>query len=147
MTRAKIGDTVRVHYMGKLDDGTVFDTTMTHEPVEFTIGARQVIPGFEQAVIGLEPGESITVRVPALKGFGAYRPEMVQNVHPSQLPEGLEPEVGQQLQIPRPEGQPFLVRVTDVSDASITLDANHPLAGQDLTFTVRLVEIKGADQE
>ncbi|HSJ52106.1 MAG TPA: peptidylprolyl isomerase [Anaerolineae bacterium] len=147
MTKAKIGDTVRVHYMGKLDDGTVFDTTMTHEPVEFTIGSHQVIPGFEQAVIGLEPGESITVRVPALKGFGAYRHEMVQNVHPSQLPEGLEPEIGQQLQIPRQDGQPFLVRVTDVSDVSITLDANHPLAGQDLTFSVRLVEVKGSEEE
>jgi len=147
MTRAKIGDTVRVHYMGKLDDGTVFDTTMTHEPVEFTIGTRQVIPGFEQAVIGLEPGESVTVRVPALKAFGAYRPEMVQSVHPSQLPNGLEPEVGQQLQIPRSDGGPFLVRVTEVSDASITLDANHPLAGQDLTFNVRLVEIKETKEE
>ncbi len=147
MTRAKIGDTVRVHYMGKLDDGTVFDTTMTHEPVEFTIGTRQVIPGFEQAVIGLEPGESVTVRVPALKAFGAYRPEMVQSVHPSQLPDGLEPEVGQQLQIPRSDGNPFLVRVTEVSDASITLDANHPLAGQDLTFNVRLVEIKETKEE
>lgn len=147
MTRAKIGDTVRVHYMGKLDDGTVFDTTMTHEPVEFTIGSRQVIPGFEQAVIGLEPGESVTVRVPALKAFGAYRPEMVQSVHPSQLPDGMEPEVGQQLQIPRSDGEPFLVRVTEVSDASITLDANHPLAGQDLTFNVRLVEIKEAQEE
>lgn len=147
MTRAKIGDTVRVHYMGKLDDGTVFDTTMTHEPVEFTIGSRQVIPGFEQAVIGLEPGESVTVRVPALKAFGAYRPEMVQSVHPSQLPDGMEPEVGQQLQIPRSDGQPFLVRVTEVSDASITLDANHPLAGQDLTFNVRLVEIKEAQEK
>ena len=147
MTRAKIGDTVRVHYMGKLDDGTVFDTTMTHEPVEFTIGSRQVIPGFEQAVIGLEPGESVTVRVPALKAFGAYRPEMVQSVHPSQLPDGMEPEVGQQLQVPRSDGQPFLVRVTEVSDASITLDANHPLAGQDLTFNVRLVEIKEAQEE
>jgi FKBP-type peptidyl-prolyl cis-trans isomerase 2 len=133
--------------MGKLDDGTVFDTTMTHEPVEFTIGSRQVIPGFEQAVIGLEPGESVTVRVPALKAFGAYRPEMVQSVHPSQLPDGMEPEVGQQLQIPRSDGQPFLVRVTEVSDASITLDANHPLAGQDLTFNVRLVEIKEAQEE
>ncbi|NLF15440.1 MAG: peptidylprolyl isomerase [Anaerolineaceae bacterium] len=147
MTRAKIGDTVRVHYMGKLDDGTVFDTTMTHEPVEFTIGSRQVIPGFEQAVIGLEPGESVTVRVPALKAFGAYRPEMVQSVHPSQLPDGMEPEVGQQLQIPRSDGEPFLVRVTEVSDASITLDANHPLAGQDLTFNVRLVEIKEAQEK
>jgi peptidylprolyl isomerase len=147
MAKAKIGDTVLVHYMGKLDDGTVFDTTMTHEPVQFTIGSRQVIPGFEQAVIGLEPGESISVRVPALKGFGAYHPEMVENVHPNQLPEALEPHVGQQLQIPRPDGPPFLVRVTDVSDASITLDANHPLAGQDLNFNVRLVDIKGTEDE
>jgi peptidylprolyl isomerase len=147
MARARIGDTVRVHYMGKLDDGTIFDTTLTHEPVEFTIGSQQVIPGFEQAVIGLEPGEAVSVRVPSLHGFGAYRPEMVENVHPNQLPEGLEPAVGQQLQIPRQDGPPFLVRVTEVSEASITLDANHPLAGQDLNFSVRLVEIKGTEDE
>jgi len=145
MGKAKIGDTVLVHYLGKLDDGTVFDTTLTRDPIEFTIGAGQVIAGFEQAVIGLEEGESITVHVPAQKGFGLYRPDMVQNVHPNQLPEDLEPQVGQQLQISRTDGQPFLVNITDVSESSITLDANHPLAGQSLTFNVRLLEIKGRE--
>ncbi|MCL7453220.1 MAG: peptidylprolyl isomerase [Anaerolineae bacterium] len=141
MTKASIGDTVRVHYMGKLEDGTVFDTTIAREPIEFTIGQGQVIPGFEQAIIGMEPGQSQTVRVPASKAFGPYQDEMVQMVHPDQLPEGVRPEAGQQLEIPRQDGQNFVVRITDVSESAITLDANHPLAGKDLIFNVRLVEI------
>jgi peptidylprolyl isomerase len=141
MTKASIGDTVRVHYMGKLEDGTVFDTTIAREPIEFTIGQGQVIPGFEQAIIGMEPGQSQTVRVPASKAFGPYQDEMVQMVHPDQLPEGVRPETGQQLEIPRQDGQNFVVRITDVSESAVTLDANHPLAGKDLIFNVRLVEI------
>jgi peptidylprolyl isomerase len=141
MAKANIGDTVRVHYIGKLEDGTVFDTTVARDPIEFTIGQGQVIPGFEQAVIGMEPGQSQTVRIPASKAFGAYQDEMVQMVHPDQLPEGVRPEVGQQLEIPKEDGQKFVVRVTDISESAITLDANHPLAGKDLVYSIRLVEI------
>jgi len=141
MEKANIGDTVRVHYMGKLEDGTVFDTTVARDPIEFTIGEGQVIPGFEQAVIGMEPGQSQTVRIPAGKAFGSYQDEMVQMVHPDQLPEDVRPEVGQQLEIPKQDGQNFVVRVTDISESAVTLDANHPLAGKDLIFSLRLVEI------
>jgi peptidylprolyl isomerase len=141
MAKAKLGDTVRVHYMGKLDDGVVFDTTLAHEAIEFTIGAKQVIPGFEQAVIGLEPGESLTVQVPAQKAFGSYRSDLITMAHPDDLPSDVEPQVGEQLQIPDREGGAFLVSVTDVSEDAVTLDANHPLAGKDLIFDVRLVEI------
>lgn len=141
MARARIGDTVRVHYMGKLDDGTVFDTTIAGDPIEFTIGEQQVIPGFEQAIIGMELGQSQTIQVPASKAFGSYRDELVQMVHPDQFPEGVRPETGQQLEIPPQEGQNFVVQVTDVSESAVTLDANHPLAGKDLIFDVRLVEI------
>jgi peptidylprolyl isomerase len=141
MATANIGDTVRVHYMGKLEDGTVFDTTLARDPIEFTIGQSQVIPGFEQAVIGMEPGQAQTVRIPASKAFGPYQEEMVEMVHPDQLPEGVRPEVGQQLEIPKQDGQNFVVRVTDISESAVTLDANHPLAGKDLIFNVRLVEI------
>lgn len=142
MARAQIGDTVRVHYLGKLQNGTVFDTTLAHEPVEFTIGQGQVIPGFEQAVIGLEPGEQLTVTIPADKAFGPYRDEMVQMVHPEQLPKGVTLEVGRQMRIPQENGDGFVVTVTDVSDEAVTLDANHPLAGEDLTYEIRLEEIR-----
>lgn len=141
MAKAKIGDTVRVHYLGKLQNGTVFDTTVARDPIEFTIGRGQVIPGFEQAVIGLEPGERLTVTIPADKAFGAYRKEMVQIVHPEQLSQDMEAQVGQQLRIPQQDGDGFVVTVTDVSDESVTLDANHPLAGEDLLFDIRLEEI------
>ena len=141
MEKAKMGDHVRVHYVGKLEDGTVFDTTMAREPINFTIGEGQVIPGFEQAVIGMEPGSPTTIHVPADKAFGPHRAEMVGMVHPDQLPEEIEPQVGQQLQIPRQDGPPFVVSVTDVSESAITFDANHPLAGHDLVFDIRLVEI------
>jgi FKBP-type peptidyl-prolyl cis-trans isomerase 2 len=141
MPKAKIGDKVRVHYVGKLEDGTVFDTTVTRDPITFAIGEGQVIPGFEQTVIGMEPGTSMTVHIPADKAFGSYHDEMVGMVHPAQLPDEIDPEVGQQLQIPGQGGQPFVVSVTDVSESTVTLDANHPLAGQDLIFDIRLVEI------
>jgi FKBP-type peptidyl-prolyl cis-trans isomerase 2 len=141
MAKASIGDTVRVHYMGKLEDGTVFDTTVARDPIEFTIGQGQVIAGFEQAVIGMEPGQSQTVHIPASKAFGPYQEGLVQMVHPDQLPEGVRPEVGQQLEIPKDNGQSFVVRVADVSESAVTLDANHPLAGKDLIYSIRLVEI------
>lgn len=141
MAGAQIGDRVKVHYLGKLQNGTVFDTTLAREPVEFTIGQGQVITGFEQAVIGLEPGEQLTVTIPAEKAFGAYREEMVQMVHTEQLPEDVDAVVGQQLRIPQQDGDGFVVTVTDVSDEVVTLDANHPLAGEDLTFEIRLEEI------
>jgi peptidylprolyl isomerase len=141
MAGAQIGDRVKVHYLGKLQNGTVFDTTLAREPVEFTIGQGQVIPGFEQAVIGLEPGEQLTVTIPAEKAFGAYREEMVQMVHTEQLPEDVDAMVGKQLRIPQQDGGGFVVTVTDVSDEVVTLDANHPLAGEDLTFEIRLEEI------
>jgi len=142
MAKAKLGDTVKVHYVGKLDDGTVFDTTVAHEPIEFTVGKKQVIPGFEQAVIGMEPGDSITIHVPARKAFGSYQEELVTMVHPDDLPQGVEPTEGQQLEIPRKEGGGFVVNVTDVSEDAVTLDANHPLAGKNLVFDIRLVEIQ-----
>lgn len=141
MAKAKLGDTVKVHYVGKLDDGTIFDTTIAREPIEFTLGEHQVIPGFEQAVIGLEPGDSVTIHVPAAKAFGSYREELVTMVHPDDLPRGVEPREGQQLEIPKREGGSFVVNVTDVSEDAVTLDANHPLAGKNLIFDIRLVEI------
>lgn len=140
MTEAKDGATVRVHYTGKLDDGQVFDSSREREPLEFTLGGGQVIPGFEAAVRGMGPGEEKTVRIPADEAYGERRDDMVMVVERERIPENIEPDVGQQLQIAQ-GGQVAVVTVTDVAEESVTLDANHPLAGRDLTFELELVEI------
>jgi len=141
MTQAKLGDTVRVHYTGRLEDGTVFDTSLDREPLRFTIGEGWLIPGFEEAVIGMNPGESKTTVIPADQAYGPHYEEMVIEVDRDQFPEDLEPEVGQQLQILQSDGRAIIVTVTEVSESSVTLDANHPLAGKDLTFDIQLMEI------
>lgn len=142
MSQAKSGDTVAVHYTGKLDDGTVFDSSENRDPLQFAIGAGHVIPGFEEAVIGLSPGESVTQTIPAERAYGPYRDEMVMVVEREQIPPEIPLDVGQQLQLQGPAGQPPLpVLITDVSPTQVTLDANHPLAGEDLTFEIALVEI------
>jgi peptidylprolyl isomerase len=141
MVQAKPGDTVKIHYTGKLDDGTVFDSSADREPLEFTLSGGQVIPGFEQAVVGMAPGESKTEKIPMEQAYGPYRQEMVIQVNREQLPPDLDPEVGLQLQIQQPNGQAIPVLVTEVTTAKVTLDANHPLAGEDLTFDIELVEI------
>lgn len=141
MPEAKKGDTVKVHYTGKLGDGTVFDTSADREPLEFTVGEGAVIPGFELAVIGLQPGESRETTIDADNAYGQRNGDLVTEVKREQLPQDLQVSVGQQLQVGMANGQNAIVLVTDVSDASITIDANHPLAGQDLTFSIELVEI------
>lgn len=141
MTQAKDGDTVKVHYTGKLEDGTVFDSSVERDPLQFTIGDGQIITGFEQAVIGMNPGDSKTAKIPADDAYGQRREEMVAQVDRDQFPEHVRPKVGQHLQIRQPGGQSVIVRVTDISESSITLDANHPLAGKDLVFDIQLVEI------
>ncbi len=141
MVQAQRGDTVQVHYTGKLEDGTVFDTSTNRDPLQFTIGEGQIIPGFEQAVVGMNPGESKTVTIPMEQAYGPHREEMVLEVDRKQFPEHLNPEVGQQLQVRQQNGQTMIVTVVEVSDTNVTLDANHPLAGEDLTFDIHLVGI------
>jgi FKBP-type peptidyl-prolyl cis-trans isomerase 2 len=141
MGQAKPGDTVKIHYTGKLDDGTVFDSSASREPLEFTLSSGQVIPGFDQAVLGMSPGETKTEKIPMDQAYGPYREEMVVEVSRQQMPPELEPEVGQQLQVQQPDGQTIPVFVTEVTESTVTLDANHPLAGEDLTFDIELVEI------
>lgn len=138
--KAKQGDTVRVHYTGTLDDGRVFDSSEGRDPLEFTLGSGQVIPGFDAAVDGMEPGESRKVTIPSVEAYGTRRDEMVVVVERGQFPDDLIPEIGQQLQVSQ-EGQTFVVTVTEITSDSVTLDANHPLAGQDLTFELQLVDI------
>jgi len=141
MDRAKDKDTVKVHYTGKLEDGTVFDSSADREPIEFTIGAGQVIPGFEQAVTGMAPGESKTATIAPEDAYGPRREEMVTQVDKSQLPPGLEVAEGQQLAVRQQDGRQFAVTVTEVAEATITVDANHRLAGKQLTFELQLVAI------
>jgi len=143
--QAKIGDTVKVHYTGRLQDGTVFDTSVGSEPLEFTLGQGQIIPGFEQAVIGMQVGESKTVTIPVDQAYGPRRDDMILEVSRDELPDDLEPTVGMQLQMNQGDGGIIIATITEVSETTIKIDANHPLAGQDLVFDIELVEI-GASQ-
>ena len=139
---AKDGNTVRVHYTGKLDDGTIFDTSVEREPLEFTIGAGQMIPGFEGAVRGMQVGQVKTVTISAEEAYGPHDEDTVSVAERDKLPENLNPVVGQRLQMQQENGNTAVVIVTDVSDTTITLDANHPLAGKALTSEIGLVEMK-----
>ncbi len=141
MAQAKQGDTVTVHYTGKLDDGTVFDSSVEREPLEFTLGEGLVIPGFENAVIGMNAGEKKTVDIASEEAYGPYRDELILSVNREQFPEDIQPEVGQSLQVQQPNGQPVVVTVAAVADEEVKLDANHPLAGKDLTFEIELMDI------
>jgi peptidylprolyl isomerase len=141
MNQARHGDTVRVHYRGKLQDGSVFDAS-DREPLQFTIGGGQVIPGFEEAVVGMNPGDSKTAELPAEKAFGPYQEDMVVVVAKGQFAHWpRKPKVGQRLPIPQHEGPPVEVTVTEVTDSDVTVDANHPLAGEDLIFDIKLIDI------
>lgn len=138
---AQVGDTVKVHYTGTLDDGSVFDTSIGRDPLQFTLGEGQMIPGFEQGVLGMQLGETKTVKITADQAYGQYYEDMVWEIGRDQLPAGIEPEVGQQLQASEPNGQIIIVTIIEVSESNVTVDANHPLAGKDLTFEIQLVEI------
>lgn len=141
MAQAKQGDSVKVTYRGTLADGTEFDSSAGQPPLEFTIGKGEVIPGFEQAVIGMASGESKTLTIPAEQAYGPHREEMVAEVERSQIPAEIELVVGAQLEVSQEQGHCYVVMVTALSEETVTLDANHPLAGQDLTFEIKLVEV------
>lgn len=141
MAEAKSGDTVKVHYTGTLDDGSVFDSSKGRDPLEFTVGAGQVIPGFDEAVSGMNPGESKKVKIEADSAYGQRNEELVQKVERSALPDDMELEVGVRLQAAQPDGRTMILTVVELTDDSVTLDANHPLAGEALSFEIELVEI------
>ncbi len=141
MTQAQNGDTVQIHYTGRLDDGTVFDTSEDRDPLEFTLGDEQVIPGFEKAVEGMEEGESKTAEIPADDAYGEHRDDLVVSVPRDRLPDDMDPDVGDRLQMQSPDGHTFNATVVDQDASSLKMDANHPLAGKDLTFDIELVEI------
>ncbi len=141
MAEAKKGDAVKVFYTGRLEDGTVFDTSEGHEPLVFTLGCKEVILGFEQAVLGMQPGESKTVTLSVDKAYGPHRSEKVAEVDRKDVPENIELVVGNYLELTRDEGDTFEVLIADLTEKTVTLDANHPLAGQELTFEINLLEI------
>jgi peptidylprolyl isomerase len=138
---AKAGDKVKVHYTGKLTDGTVFDSSDGRDPLQFTVGGGMVIKGFDQAVTGMNPGDSKSVEIPPDQAYGPHRVDLVVEIQRDQIPPDLNPEVGQQLSVQRNDGQMFPVTVINVSDEKVTLDANHALAGKALIFEIKLLEI------
>jgi FKBP-type peptidyl-prolyl cis-trans isomerase 2 len=141
MTAAKSGDTVRIHYTGTLNDGSVFDSSQGREPLEFTLGAGQVIPGFDAAVDGMAVGDRKVAEIPADEAYGPRHDQAVQDVPRADIPAEIPLEVGLQLQMQSPTGQVMPVTVTAITDDAVTLDANHMLAGKDLTFDIELVSI------
>lgn len=141
MIEAKIGNTVKVHYTGKLEDGTIFDSSIDKDPLEFKIGNGNMIPGFEKAVMGMVLGDVKTANIPFQEAYGEKKKEMMVEVPMAQVPEDITPEVGLQLSIAQQDGSPIPVVISEVNDDKIILDANHPLAGKNLIFDIELVEI------
>ena len=141
MQQAKSGDTVKVDYTGKLEDGTVFDTSASREPLQFIIGDGQIIPGFDQAVIGMNVGDKKTINLPSDQAYGPHLEDRILEVNQEQIPKHLNLEAGQQVQVPQKDGSKVFFVVKSVSETSVTLDGNHPLAGKDLIFDIQLVEI------
>ncbi len=143
MNQAAAGDTVRIHYTGTLTDGTQFDSSSGRDPLEFKLGSGEVIPGFDGAVDGMSVGDTKTVAIPPEEAYGIRHEQLVQEVPRSALPDEVSPTVGMQLQSQSPDGQVMLLVITEVTDETITVDGNHPLAGQTLNFDIELVEIVG----
>ncbi|GGD40233.1 peptidyl-prolyl cis-trans isomerase [Muriicola marianensis] len=142
MGKVKANDTIRVHYTGKLTDGQVFDSSLERDPLEVTLGQGALIPGFEKGLIDMQVNENKTITIPKEEAYGEVREELFQKVNKSDLPEEINPEVGMGLVATRPDGSEQQLRVVDVKEEHIVIDANHPLAGQDLIFDLTLVEIK-----
>lgn len=141
MLPAAKGDVVKVHYTGKLDDGTVFDTSRDKQPLHFIVGRDEVIAGFDEAVVGMVRGEHRTVTIPADRAYGPTLEDLVEEVDRNLLPEDLDLRVGAQLEVSRQDGSVFRVAVVELSEETVTLDANHPLAGKDLTFDIEMLEV------
>lgn len=141
MAQAAIGDTVHIHYNGKLKDGTVFDSSEGRAPLTFTIGEKSIIPKLEESIVGMETGDTATVEIAADDAYGPHRPEAVQTVERTMIPENIDLTIGTQLQATAQNGQTVILTVKEADDTSVTLDGNHPLAGEDLIFEIEIVEI------
>ena len=141
MTQAKAGDKVSFHYKGTLDDGSVFDSSEGRDPLEFELGSGQIIPGLDRALDGMATGEQKTVTIPAAEAYGDYNADARQAVPREQIPSDIPLDPGTMLQMQTPDGRQVPVQVAEVSETEVTLDANHPLAGKDLTFAVEVVSV------
>jgi FKBP-type peptidyl-prolyl cis-trans isomerase 2 len=144
MQQAKKGDKVKIHYHGKLNDGSTFDSSAGREPLAFEIGSGMVIPGFDDGVTGMTVGEKKTINIPADQAYGQVSEEMIMEFPLNQFPADMVPEIGMQLTMSNNQGQNFPVVIVELKDESVMLDANHPLAGKELIFDLELVEIEGA---
>ncbi len=144
MQQVKKGDTVRVHYHGKLTSGDTFDSSEGREPLEFEVGGGMVIPGFDAGVTGMIIGEKKTILIPADEAYGPKQEDMIMEFPKDRFPADLVPEAGMQLNMTNPQGQNFPVLIVEVKEEIVVLDANHPLAGEDLSFDLELVEISGS---
>lgn len=144
MQQVKKGDKVKVHYHGKLTTGETFDTSEGRDPLAFEVGSGMVIKGFDDGVTGMAVGEKKTIQIPVDEAYGPKNPDMVVKMPKDKFPEDLEVEVGLPLMMSDQSGQQFQVVVTDIAEDIVTMDANHPLAGQELIFDLELVEIEGA---
>lgn len=141
MAQAKYGDEVKVHYTGKLSSGRVFDSSVDRDPMVLTIGKEKMFFDFEQALIGMSPGESKRITVSSDRAFGPYREDLVTEVDSQNVAPGVQPTLGQRVEASQPDGRKAVVTIVAVTETGVTIDANHPLAGQDLTFDLELVEI------
>jgi len=141
MSHAKQGDTVRIHYKGTLDDGSVFDSSEGRDPLEFAVGSGMIIPGLDKAIPGMAVGDKKVVNVPCAEAYGEMNPDARQAVPRDQFPDNIPMEIGTQLQMQGPNGQAMVVTIAEVGEAEVTLDANHALAGKDLTFAIEMVGI------
>lgn len=140
--KAQINDTVRVHYTGKTEEGEIFDSSLEREPIEFVIGKGNLLKPFEDSVVGLKIDESVKINIPCEQGYGAVNADLVAKISRENLGLNEEPKPGMQLQSTYPDGREIVVRITEVDENEITIDANHPLAGKNLNFEITLVEIK-----
>ena len=144
MTQASKGDTVRIHYTGRLTDGTQFDSSAGRAPLEFQLGSGQIISGLDRQIEGMSVGDTATLTIPAAEAYGEHHPEGVQTLPRERIPETVDVSLGARLQATAPDGQQMTLTVIDVNDEAVTVDANHPLAGKDLVFDVELVEVIAA---
>jgi peptidylprolyl isomerase len=143
MAKAKAGDTVLVLYVGTLDDGKVFDSSEMHgnKPLQITLGSGKVLPGFEQAIIGMKPNQTKIIRIPSEQAYGSYRDELVDTIKSREYPKGYKPDVGDTFNVPLKTGGNTRATVVEVYKDGLKIDANHPLAGKDLNFEIKLMEI------